>query len=128
MTRTQAAYERRESSSYLAAFGTEYSSVILGESWWEDRTRLEEKIQRDLERFEILSMDFEIRRHWYAGEIGFAQLAYATRLRYKDSGKILRDERENIIVGRHEGDGRWRLINKIVLRVDSQLEDDGPEI
>ena len=129
MATTQAAYERRDLPGYLQSFSGDYSSVILDSDWWEDRTLLEEKMRKDHERFEIVSMDFEIRRHWYSGETGFAHLAYLTRLRLKDSGSILIDQRENIIVGHHQGDGRWMLVNKIVLKVSSHLEEDAaPEI
>ena len=129
MARTQAAYESRDLYTYLSAFSADYTSAILDSEWWEDRTRLEQKMRKDHGRFELLSMDFEIKRHWYAGDIGFAHLGYVTRLRFKDSGRVLLDKRENIIVGRHQGAGEWKLINKIVLKAESLLEDDSaPEI
>ncbi len=129
MAETQAAYERRDLETYLGSFSADYSSVVLDSEWWEDRARLEEKMTRDLARFDLVSMDFSIKKHWYSGETGFAHLAYLTRLRYRDTGRLLVDERENVIVGHHEGDGRWILTGKIVLRVNNFFEEDAsPEI
>ncbi|HHN74008.1 MAG TPA: nuclear transport factor 2 family protein [Acidobacteria bacterium] len=121
LSRTQAAYERRDREAYLAGFGEDYSSYALPTGAFEDKAGLAAKIERDIGRFELLSMEFRVEREWYAGETGFALLRYRTRLRGRHSPRVLIDERRNIIVGRHD-DQRWRIINKIVLEVETRVE------
>ncbi len=129
MARTQKAYAARDLEGYLGAFAADYSSVRLGTDWSEDRDELRAKIADDFRRFDVLSMGFEVHRAWYAGEIGFAHLGYRTRLRFREGGAVLLDERENLVVGRHLGDGRWELIGKIVLRVQAGFEaGEGPDV
>ncbi len=122
MARTQQAYTERRLEDYLAGFAEHYSSVLLGTDWGEDKTGLRSKMLADFERFELLSMDFEVLHHWYAGETGFAQLAYLTRLKVRASGKVLLDRRQNILVGEHQGEGRWLLSCKIVLKAENVYE------
>ncbi|MCC7478906.1 hypothetical protein IT575_10665 [bacterium] len=122
MARTQQAYTERRLEDYLAGFSERYSSVVLGTEWGEDKAGLRSKMLSDFERFELLSMDFEVLHHWYAGETGFAQLAYLTRLKVRASGKVLLDRRQNILVGEHLGEGRWSLICKIVLKAENVYE------
>lgn len=125
---TQAAYEQRDRDAYLSGFGEDYSSYSIQTGAFEDKAGLAAKIDRDIERFELLSMEFRIERDWYAGETGFALLSYETRLRGKRSPRILLDERRNIIVGHHDGRA-WRIINRIVLEVTTQVEADAaPDI
>ena len=59
----------------------------LHTGWGEDKAQLADKIARDIEKFELLQMDFEILRHWYSGEIGYAHLAYFSRLRFAAPAK-----------------------------------------
>lgn len=128
LARTQAAYERRDRDAYLAGFGEDYSSYSIQTGTFEDKTGLAAKIARDIERFELISMDFCVERDWYAGQTGFALLSYKTRLRGMRSPRTLLDERRNIIVGHHDGRS-WRIINKIVLEVTTQIEaGDAPDI
>jgi hypothetical protein len=117
MRTTQRAYVERRVDDYLAGFAPEYCSVRLDSDWSEDRAGLREKILDDARRFEILEMSFDVLRDWYAGETGFAHLRYASRLRLRESGQEVPDRRENLIVARHLGGGRWTMIAKIVLRV-----------
>lgn len=119
---TQLAYEQRRIGDYLAGFSENYASVQLNTDWSEDKPRLEEKIVADFERFELLSMDFSILRHWFAGDTGFAHLGYHTRLKYRESGRVLVDQRENLIVGEHLGDGRWLVKCKVVLSASNYFE------
>jgi hypothetical protein len=118
---TQQAYAQRRLDDYLDGFADSYTSVQLHTNWSEDKPALREKIQLDMQRFELLSMDFEVLQDWYSGEAAFALLRYLTRLRLKD-GRILADRRENIIVCQHRGAGRWEIISKIVVRAENYYE------
>ena len=122
MARTQQAYTERRLEDYLSGFAEHYSSVVLGTERGEDKAGLRAKMLSDFERFELLSMDFEVLHHWYSGETGFGQLAYLTRLKVRASGKILLDRRQNILVGEHQGEGRWLLSCKIVLKAENVYE------
>ncbi|MDQ7005722.1 MAG: hypothetical protein Q9Q40_00665 [Acidobacteriota bacterium] len=117
---TQQAYEKRQLDTYLAGFAPEYRSVILGTPGQEDFTGLRKKIARDLERFDLLEMRFTLLDEWYAGETGFAHLQYRTRLR-DEHGREIIDQRRNIIVGRHLGDGRWQILSKIVVEAHTEV-------
>lgn len=129
METTQQAYAQRRLEDYLAAFSDSYYSVQLDTDWGEDKAQLAKKISDDFVRFELLSMDFDVLKHWYVGETGFAHLAYITRLKYADSGRVLVDKRENLIVGNHLGEGRWELAGKIVLKAQSYFESEvSPDI
>ena len=119
---TQQAYEQRRLVDYLAGFAESYFSVQLHADWAEDKAQLATKISEDFERFELLSMDFEVLKHWYVGETGFAHLAYTTRLKFTDGGRVLVDQRENLIVGQHLGAGRWELTGKIILKAQSNYQ------
>jgi hypothetical protein len=133
---TQQAYVERRSADYLAGFAEHYYSVQLGTEWGEDKAQLAVKIARDIEGFELLSMDLQVVRLWYSGEIGYGHLSYYTQLLPKGaSGKtsstVLIDRRENILVGEHIGNGQWRIISKIVVKASNYYDDvadDSPEI
>ena len=122
MSTTQAAYAAREGEKYLQAFAEAYYSVQLDHEFEEDVSQLAQKITRDIERFDILQMDFTVKRIWFAGDIGFAHLAYLTRMRFKDTERCIRDQRENLIVGKHLGGGQWELICKTILRAETRIE------
>jgi hypothetical protein len=124
---TQRAYTERRLPDYLAGFAEHYYSVQLDTRWAEDKAALAEKIARDIERFELLQMDFEVLRSWYTGERGYAHLAYETRLRVRDSGRVLLDRRQNLLIGTHLGAGHWLIDCKIVLNAENRYED-APEI
>jgi hypothetical protein len=129
MGTTQTAYAARDSKGYLSGFSEDYYSVQLDHAFEENLEQLSEKIARDIERFEILQMDFTIKRIWYAGEIGFAQLAYVSRLRFKGTERVILDRRENLVTGRHLGIGKWELICKTVLHAETVIEiEQGPDI
>lgn len=119
---TQTAYAERREADYLAGFAEHYYSVQLGTTWGEDKAQLATKIAADIERFELLSMDLEVRRSWFSGEVGYGHLAYVTRLCHRESGRVLFDRRENILVGEHLGAGRWLVVCKIVLRAENVYE------
>jgi hypothetical protein len=125
---TQRAYEERRLADYLAGFSDGYHSVQLGTRWEEDKEGLEAKMVKDFARFELLRMDFQMLRIWYAGQSGFAHLGYDTKLRVRDSGRVLVDRRENILTGWHLGAGRWLIDCKIVLKAENCYEDEQPEI
>lgn len=122
MKTAQQAYEQRRLDDYLAGFAESYFSVQLQTGWSEDKAQLRQKISGDFVRFELLSMDFEVLKHWYERENGFAHLAYITRLKFSDSGKVLIDKRKNLIVGHHLGAGRWELTGKIIITAQSYFE------
>lgn len=129
MQETQQSYVKRDLASYLAGFSADYYSVQLGTKWGEDKHELKQKMVRDIEKFELLDMQLNVIRDWYAGDIGFGHLEYLTRLRFADSGRILIDKRQNLIVGRHRGEGNWEIISKIVVRAANYFEDDtSPDI
>ena len=119
---TQQAYEQRRLDDYLGGFAESYYSVQLHSDWREDKAQLQQKISDDFVRFELLSMDFDVLKHWYERETGFAHLAYITRLKFSDSGRVLIDKRENLIVGNHLGAGSWELTGKIILTARSYFE------
>lgn len=117
---TQNAYESRDLAAYLSGFSEEYCAVLLGHALREDKAALAAKIASDIERFELESMQFEVLADWYSGETGFAHLGYITRLHKREGGRSVLDQRENILVGRHIGGGRWEIISKITLKFDSR--------
>lgn len=140
---TQRAYEQRRVADYLAGFAEHYYSVQLGTALGEDKAQLAAKIARDIERFELLSMELDVLRLWYSGEVGYGHLRYHTRLRARTAGShtgstkdvgpappVLIDRRENILVGEHIGGGQWRIISKIVVKARNYYEgeDDEPDI
>jgi hypothetical protein len=126
---TQQAYVERRIDDYLAGFAEHYYSVQLHNNWGEDKPRLREKIARDIERFELLSMELKVLRVWYSGEIGYGHLRYHTRLQGRADQRILIDRRENILVGEHLGEGRWQIACKIVVRAKNYYENDSePDI
>lgn len=125
---TQQAYAERRLTDYLAGFAEHYYSVQLHTRWAEDKTALAAKIARDIERFELLQMDFSVLRSWYSGERGYAHLGYETRLRVRETGRVLIDKRENLLLGTHWGEGRWLIDCKIVLKAENHYEDGAPEV
>jgi hypothetical protein len=128
LTATQRAYEERRLADYLAGFSGEYYSVQLHTRWAEDKCGLEAKMLKDFARFDLLRMDFTLLRDWYAGERGFAHLGYETRLRVRDSGRLLIDKRENLLTGTHLGEGRWQIDCKVVLKAENYYEDEVPSV
>ncbi len=129
MKTTQQAYEQRRLEDYLAGFADSYYSVQLHTDWGEDKAQLKRKIGDDFVRFELLSMDFDVLKHWYERDTGFAHLDYITRLKFTDSGRVLIDKRENLIVGNHLGDGAWELTGKIIVNAKSTFESEAtPDI
>ena len=119
---TQQNYVARDLPGYLAGFSADYFSVQLNTNWGEDKEKLEQKMQRDMEQFELLDMQLNVIRDWYAGDTGFGHLEYLTRLRFRDSGRILIDKRRNLIVGRHMGGGVWEIVSKIVVTANNYFE------
>lgn len=126
---TQQAYETRRLDDYISAFAADYCTVQLHSVFHEDLAQLRAKIAADMEKYELLSMDFRMLDDWYTGEIGYAHMSYVTRLRFRDSGRVLIDERENLIVGAHQGDGRWEIKAKITINARNYFESETqPEI
>ncbi len=126
---TQSAYKERRLDEYLAGFAECYYSVHLNTQWAEDRRQLRDKINADFARYELLNMDYEVIRHWFVSETGYAHLSYFTRLRFRDSGRVLVDTRENLIVAEHSGQGKWEITSKIILSAQNYFEtENGPNI
>jgi hypothetical protein len=127
---TQQAYVERRSEDYLAGFADLYYSVQLGSQWGEDKAQLARKIARDIERFELISMELRVLRLWFSGEIGYGHLRYRTRLQARDGDdRVLIDRRENILVGEHSGNGSWLIASKIVVRARNYYESEAdPDI
>ena len=126
---TQQAYETRRLDDYIAAFAADYCTVQLHAGFHEDLGQLRAKIAADMEKYELLSMDFRMLDDWYTGEIGYAHMSYVTRLRFRDSGRVLIDERENLIVGEHVGEGCWQVKAKITISARNYFESETqPEI
>jgi hypothetical protein len=50
-------------------------------------------------------------------------MRYLTRLRRRDGGRVLIDERENLIVAEHTGAGRWRILAKIGIKARNYMEE-----
>lgn len=128
LTTTQQAYVERRTDDYLAAFNDTYYSVQLHTDWGEDKAQLAAKIASDAERFALLKMDFEILRHWFIEDTGYAHMRYVTRLKFRDSGRVLIDRRENLVTAIHRGGGRWELNGKIVLSAANYFENEQPDI
>ncbi len=128
ITTAQKAYAERRTDDYVEAFCDEYYSVQLHTDWGENKDELAAKIASDAQRFELLSMDFDILRTWFIEETGYAHMRYVTRLRFRDTGRVLIDKRENLVTAAHRGDGRWELNGKIVLQAENYFEDDQPDI
>ncbi len=62
-------------------------------------------------------MEFEVLQHWFAGSIGFARIEYRTRLRTRETGRIVDDRRHNLIIAEENADESWSIISKFVLEV-----------
>jgi hypothetical protein len=128
ITETQQAYTERRTADYVGAFSDGYYSVQLHTDWGEDKAQLAAKIGSDAERFELLNMDFRILRTWFIEETGYAHMSYITRLKFRDTGRVLIDKRENLVTAGHRGDGRWELTGKIVLKAENYFESEQPDI
>jgi len=129
LNQTQQAYETRRLEHYIAAFAGDYCTVQLHSTFHENVDQLRAKIAADMEKYELLSMDFKMLDDWYTGDIGYAHMAYVTRLRFRDSGRVLIDERENLIVGEHGGAGEWQIKAKITISARNYFESEvAPEI
>ncbi|HES58019.1 MAG TPA: hypothetical protein ENO21_01160 [Firmicutes bacterium] len=128
ITSTQQAYEARRTADYVGSFSDDYYSVQLHTDWGEDKAGLSRRIASDAERFELLGMDFEVLRTWFVEEMGFAHMRYVTRLRFRDTGRVLVDKRENLVTAGHRGKGCWELNGKIVLKAENFFEDERPDI
>jgi len=103
--------------------------VQLHSVFHENLDQLRAKIAADMEKYELISMEFKMLDDWYTGEIGYAHMSYVTRLRFRDSGRVLIDERENLIVGQHLGSGRWEIKAKITISARNYFESETqPEI
>lgn len=119
----QQAYTERRLADYLAAYSPDYCGVMLNSEIHEDGAGLEARMQADVDRFDLLLMDFTILGHWFSGEVGYAHMKYFTRLRRKDNGKVLIDERENLIVAQHSAGGRWEIMAKIGIKAKNYTEE-----
>jgi len=119
---TQQAYESRRLEDYLASFAPEYCTVQLHTGFHENLDELCAKIAADIEKYELISMDFTILDHWFTGETAYAHMSYLTRLKHKESRRVLIDERENLIVANHLGAGGWAIVAKITLSADNYFE------
>jgi len=129
LNRTQQAYETRRLADYISSFADDYCTVILHSTFHENLEQLRAKIAADMEKYELLSMDFKMLDDWYTGDIGYAHMSYVTRLRFRDSGRVLIDERENLIVGEHSGEGDWQIKAKITISARNYFESEtAPEI
>ncbi|MBN2080584.1 hypothetical protein JW859_00100 [bacterium] len=119
---TQQAYESRRLEDYLASFSPDYCTVQLHTGFHEDLDQLGAKIAADIQKYDLLSMQFSILDHWFTGETAYAHMSYLTRLRHKDSQRVLIDERQNLIVANHLGAGAWAIVAKITLSADNYFE------
>ena len=128
ITETQRAYAERRTEDYVGAFCSGYYSVQLHTEWGEDKGRLADKIASDVERFELIKMDYQILRTWFIEDVGYAHMSYVTRLRFRDSARVLIDKRENLVTAAHRGDGNWELNGKIVLKAENYFESEQPDI
>ncbi len=118
------AYLRRDIHGYLAGFADWYCSFRLGDaSWLEDKSALREKMLSEFERYEILSMNFEVVQVYVVGERGYAYLSYASKLKPKEnSSAILNDIRSNLIIAKYLGESRWLIEAKIVISANNYFE------
>lgn len=128
ITETQQAYEERRTGDYVGAFCDDYYSVQLHTDWGENKDQLGHKIASDVKRFDLLAMDYEILRTWFIEEVGYAHMRYVTRLRFRDTGRVLIDKRENLVTAAHRGEGQWELNGKIVLKAENYFESEQPDI
>ncbi len=123
---TQRAYEERCLEDYLGAFSADYAGAQLGSDFSEDAAGLRERLTADMEKYQLISMDFEILRCWAAGPCAYSHMRYHTRLRHKTSGRVLVDKRENLVFGHPEQGGRWLLDGKIGLSAENYFEQPPP--
>jgi len=129
LNQTQQAYETRRLEDYIASFADDYCTVMLHSTFHENVDQLRAKIAADMEKYELISMDFKMLDDWYTGDIGYAHMSYVTRLRFRDSRRVLIDERENLIIGEHSGDGSWQIKAKITISARNYFESETqPEI
>lgn len=114
---TRQCYLKRDLEGYLAHFAQDYLSFSLDDpDFLEDKRKLREKIASEFERYDLLSMDFEVMGIYFTEEHGYAHLSYKSRLKPKNSrdANVLNDERENLIVARKVGEDRWLIEAKII--------------
>jgi len=125
MERTRQCYVNRDIEGYLAGFSDTYISFQLDGEFFENRDSLKEKILREFERYDLLSMDFEVVQVHFADNMGYAQLRYISKLKPvagNNQRGILVDKRENLIVAKQKADGSWLIEAKIVLSVENYYE------
>ncbi len=110
-------YVRRDIEGYLSGFAKYYRSFQLNDSeWLEDICGLRQKMLSEFERFELLSMEFEVLQVRFVADRGYAHLRYRSRLRPRnESARILLDSRENLIVAKHLGREKWLIEAKITV-------------
>ncbi|OPX23077.1 MAG: hypothetical protein B1H03_02775 [Planctomycetales bacterium 4484_113] len=110
-------YLRRDLEGYLAGFADYYRSFQVGADWKEDKAALRRKMEDDFARYDILEMDFSAHSIHIIGDRAYGHLHYQTKLNARGDGRMVVDERENIVVGKLLADGSWLLEAKIVLSV-----------
>ena len=126
MERTRQCYIKRDIEGYLAGFADSYISFQLNGEFFENKDSLREKMLREFERYDLLSMDFEVVQIHFSDKMGYAQLRYISKLKpvtpMSNQHRILIDKRENLIVARREADGGWLIEAKIVLNAENYYE------
>ena len=119
MRRAQRAYVERDIETYMGAWLPEYKSFSLSGDFSEDLADLRVKLEREFEKYSEVKMDFSIKKLEVAGDTGIAVLNYESELAGK--GLRVKDRRENMIIGRFDGE-KWRLLSKIIIWHETKSE------
>ena len=115
LNEAQRAYAERRLEEYLSAFAKGYSAPVAGSAATEGFAELARRISKDMSRYEVVRMDFDLKQIWLAERVGFARAAYRTTLRPREGGADVFDERENLIIAEFDDHDRWQIVCKFQL-------------
>ena len=101
----QQAYAERRLVAYLDKFSSDYFGVQLHTDEQEDFTKMHQRVAYEMDNFDLLNLDYRVITHWFAGDQAFLHTQHYTRLRYKDTGRVMVDMRENVTTAKKNQDG-----------------------
>lgn len=115
---TQAAYNRRDLPGYLGGFSSSYIIFSIDSSLVETKESVRRTMAAEFKKYDLLKMDFKVRRIEVRDSHGYAIIGYKTTLKEKkEMGAIVRDSREVLLVGRRRGK-MWKIVCKVIIKVN----------
>lgn len=116
-------YLHRDIQGYLAGYADYYYGIQFDGNHLENKNALRRRLEKEFQRFDLISMEFKVDLVEFAADRGYASLRYVTKLKDKEDGRIMVDERKNLVIGKHQANGSWLLEAKITLHADSRFEE-----